>query len=278
MQKKIDFYQWLGLPASASPAEVDERCQGLLRYLKGKDIPQALRPWAEEQAALVEEFYDRFTSQQEAGEEVQAPTVTLTQPRRGWTSRLRGPLGFAILGVLAGLVVLGAVFWGQGRFWGKEAASPTSPTPDAQAMAQVRQEIAQLEAIVARDPRNADALFQLGEIYIGSQQWDKTIQWFTRLLEVQPDNAHAYTDIGIAQMELGRFSEARASLLKAVEVDPTYAPAHYSLGFLFAFGSPPDLAAAREHWQKVVSLVPGSELAEVSQVHLDQMKEESPPR
>lgn len=279
MQKKVDLYQWLGLPGSASPAEVDERCQGLLRWLRGKDIPQALRPWAEEHAALVEELYDSFTSQQEAGETVEAPTVTLTEPRPGWGSRWRrGPVGFAVLGLLAGLIVLGGILWGQGRLGGKQSTSPAAPTPDAQVMAQVRQEISRLEAIVAKDPRNADALFQLGEIHVQSQQWEKTIYWFNRLLEVEPDNAHAHTDIGIAQMELGRFTEARASLTKALEQAPTYAPAHYSLGFLFASGTPQDLAAARDHWQKVVDMAPGSELAQVAQMHLDQMKGESPPR
>lgn len=278
MHKRVDFYRWLGLSPSASPHQVDERRQGLLKWLRGKDMPQDLRPWAQEQAALVEELYETFSDQiEETGEPEEVPTLTLTGPRPGWRARLRGPVGFTALGILAAVVILGGIAWGQGRLGGGQASTPP-PTPDTGIMPAVQQQIAQLEAIVAQEPGNADALFQLGEIYVQAQQWEQAITYFRRLLIVQPDNAHAQTDIGIAHMELSRYIEAEAALFKALESDPNYVHAHYTLGFVYAFGSPADPEAARQHWQEVVNLVPGTELAQVVQVHLDQLSEEPPSR
>jgi tetratricopeptide (TPR) repeat protein len=186
-------------------------------------------------------------------------------------------VGLTLLGVLAGLVILAGIAWGQGRLGGEQATAPP-PAPDTGVMSAVQQQIAQLEAIVAQEPGNADSLFQLGEIYIQGQQWEQAITYFRRLLDVQPNNAHAQTDIGIAHMELGRYIEAEAALFKALESDPNYVHAHYTLGFVYAFGSPADPEAARQHWQEVVNLVPDTELAQVVQVHLDQLGEEPPSR
>ncbi len=278
MHKRIDFYRWLGLSPSASPRQVDERCQGLLRWLRGKDIPQALRPWAQEQAALVDELYETFSGQiEETGEPEEVPTLTVTGPRPGGSGRLRGPVGFTILGILAGVVILGGIAWGQGRLGGDQASTPPS-VPDTGVMPAVQQQIAELQAIVIREPGNADALFQLGEIHIQSSQWEKTITYFTRFLELQPDNAHALADIGIAHMELGQFSQSETALLQALEQDSNYVEAHYSLGFLYTMGSPPNPEGAREHWQQVVELAPGTQQAEIAQVHLDQMEQGSPGR
>lgn len=278
MHKRVDFYRWLGLPPSASPHQVDERCQELLGWLRGKDIPQTLHSWAQEQAALTEEFYETFSSQiEETGEAEEVPTLTLTGPRSGWGARLRGPVGLTLMGVLAGLVILGGIALGQGRLGGGQA-STTPPATDTGVMTSVLLQIAELEAIVAREPGNADALFQLGEIHIQSGQWEKTITYFTRFLGLQPDNAHAHTDIGLAHMELGRYPQAEAALLKAVELSPNYVEAHYSLGFLYTIGPLPNPEGAREHWQEVIKLAPGSEQAQIAQVHLDQMEPGSPAR
>ena len=61
-------------------------------------------------------------------------------------------------------------------------------------------------------------------------------------------------------------------------VEPGYTEAHYVLGFAYTVGPFPDPEAAREHWQMVVDLEPGSERSQIAQVHLDQMEEESAPR
>jgi hypothetical protein len=266
----------LGLPSSAAPRQVDQRSKELLRWLRGKDIPQALRPWAQEQAALLEELYDTFASQfEETGEPDEVPTLTVTEPRPGWRERLPGPVLPTIIGIVVGLVILAGIAWGQGRLGGGQVTTTPSPPQDTGVMPAVQEQIAGLEAVVARDPDNADALFQLGEIYIQGQQWEKAISYFSRLLEVQSNNAHAQTDIGIALMELDRFSESEDALLKAIEMDPDYVDAHYSLGFLYTLGSPPNPEGAREHWQKVVELAPGSQRAQIAQVHLDQLEQGS---
>src|SRR5262249_58759970 len=58
--------------------------------------------------------------------------------------------------------------------------------------------------------------------------------------------ATARQNIGLCQFALGRVDEARDELLRAVEIDPSLAEAHYALGVLFMdyFDS---LAEARDH-------------------------------
>ncbi|HET9477534.1 MAG TPA: tetratricopeptide repeat protein, partial [Dehalococcoidia bacterium] len=106
-------------------------------------------------------------------------------------------------------------------------------------------------------------------------EWQTGIDWFTKLLELDPTNVHALTDVGTAQFNLGQFEAAKTAWLEAKELDPNDEQVHYNLGFLYANVDPVDYAAALTEWQLVVELAPGSDLANTAQVHLESLAAEA---
>ena len=55
-----------------------------------------------------------------------------------------------------------------------------------------------LTTIVESDPKNADAVVQLGNTYFDAERWDDAIKWYERALELDPKNVDASTDLGVS--------------------------------------------------------------------------------
>ena len=123
------------------------------------------------------------------------------------------------------------------------------------------------------DPKNAETLFELGEIFFQAGEWQSSLDWFTKLVAVDPTNVHALTDIGTSQYNLGSTEDAKATWLKVKEIAPDDPQVHYNLGFLYANSEPQDLEAAKKEWGLVLQLAPGSDLAQTVKLHLDGLAE-----
>ncbi len=66
------------------------------------------------------------------------------------------------------------------------------------------------------------------------------------------------------------FSTAIEHLKKALEIQPNYPEAHYNIAL--AYSRVGEYNLAREHWEKVVKLSPGSPLAEKANEFLEKFK------
>jgi tetratricopeptide (TPR) repeat protein len=183
-----------------------------------------------------------------------------------------------VLGPLIGLVVIAAVLFGRYGLPGRGGGTGGTPSTAQQntLIPLDTERVAQLMAEVQLDPNNKDALFELGERYFEANEWQSSIDWLTKLLAVDSTNTYAQTDIGTANFNLGLPDVAKTAWLAVLQIDPNYVQAHYNLGFLYANIEPVDLAAARQEWQKVVELAPGSDLASTAQVHLDGLSAPTP--
>jgi tetratricopeptide (TPR) repeat protein len=184
------------------------------------------------------------------------------------------PWKLMAIGAAIGVVVLGAIFFGSDIISGGDDDSSAGGQEDQ--LAEIDMErVSELAALVEQDPKNAEATFELGEIFFLGGEWQTGIDWFTKLLELDPTNVHALTDVGTAQFNLGQFEAAKTAWLKARELDPNDEQVHYNLGFLYANVDPVDYAAALAEWQLVVELAPGSDLANTAQVHLESLAAEA---
>jgi arylsulfatase A-like enzyme/Tfp pilus assembly protein PilF len=96
---------------------------------------------------------------------------------------------------------------------------------------QAAKAIALLERDTGQDP---DALIALGNAYVGAGRNADAVRTFRQLLDLDPNNALAYQNLGTAQLQAKSLTEAEASLRRAVQLDPTLAGAYTALGVVLA--------------------------------------------
>ncbi len=285
MAQSLTYFSLLGVSPDATQDELESRCRELLEFLSSGEVPGGLREWAEGQAALVDEAYavlldpeerteTRTTSRQTAKPHEKParplprkPQVVAGRPSP-YTRMRRNPL---VLGTVIGLLIVAAVFVGRSGL-PNDGANDAVASDDQQEGAIVpldTKRVNELLVAVQKDPTNVDVLFELGESFFLAGQWQAAIDWFTKFTAIDGQNVHARTDIGTAQFNLNRTSEAKATWLAALEIAPNDPQLHYNLGFLYANSEPRDMAAATAEWRKVVEVAPDSNLAKTAQVHLN---------
>ena len=306
MKQTLTYFSLLGISEDASQEELEARYRELADYLASPDLPAGLREWARRQAALVDEAYavladpEQRAAVRKPQERAQAPVAAAAPPAEKRATPVRPPKGQAaeeptppagrfarlpprlraqpvIIGAAIGLVALGAVlFFGTDLLRGGDAeeAPPVAQTGDLVPLDEER--VAELRAAAAEDPSSVEVLFELGEAYFLAGEWQAAIDWFTKLVVLQPENVHALTDIGTSNYNLGFTEEAKTIWLSAGEIDFNDPQLHYNLGFLYANAEPQDLPAARREWQTVLDLAPDSDLAQTVKVHLEGLAEATP--
>ncbi len=172
-------------------------------------------------------------------------------------------IAYVIAGICFG-VILGWII-------GTQQARRPAPVPAAQATAAEGQSagnpqqapplnegrVQALTTIIKSDPKNLDALVQLGNTYFDAEQFDEAIQWYRRAVEVDPKNADASTDLGISLYYTNRTDEALTQFEHSLKVSPQHTKTLLNKGIVLAFGKR-DLKAAAVEWEKVVSLAPDS--------------------
>lgn len=85
---------------------------------------------------------------------------------------------------------------------------------------------------LAKDPKNKFALFNLGQIAHGRQEYAAAIEKYKASLAVDAKYQPALYNIGLAYAATGALSDAISSLRKAAEVAPNNAAVMFNLGTL----------------------------------------------
>ena len=130
-----------------------------------------------------------------------------------------------------------------------------STTRQAPSLDQAR--VQELQQAVTANPKNVDAVVQLGNTYFDAEQWDNAITWYKKAVELDPKNADASTDLGVSLYYSNRPDEALAQFERSLKISPTHTKTLLNKGIVLAFGKQ-DLRGAQAEWEKVVSLAPNS--------------------
>ncbi len=101
------------------------------------------------------------------------------------------------------------------------AGTPTSPGRSAPG-ATPAAEIANLERVLATDPRNVTALTSLGNLMYDSHRWSEALGYYRRALEAGPQNPNVLTDAGICYRQTGRPDQALDYFRRAQQADPSH--------------------------------------------------------
>jgi len=103
-----------------------------------------------------------------------------------------------------------------------EAPAPTqaqTAPAGGNPMGAIFQQLNALKQQVERDPNNADALAQLGTMYMDAGKFPQAIEYFERSLKVR-ENPQLRTDLGICYRNNGEVEKSLAQFRQVVQSNP----------------------------------------------------------
>jgi Flp pilus assembly protein TadD len=146
----------------------------------------------------------------------------------------------------------------------------------------------QYQTILAKDPKNLDALSNLGVVYFRTgkirsaestlkkavaiapnddfvlttlgivhyrqSKFDEALKELRKAIEINPNSATAHNYLGITASQKGRQQEAEKEMLQAIAQDPNYADAHFNLAVILITTQPSSRELAREHYARATAL------------------------
>jgi Flp pilus assembly protein TadD len=104
-----------------------------------------------------------------------------------------------------------------------------------------------IDAILAKQPKDARARFLKGLILTEQGKPDEAINVFTALTQDFPELPEPYNNLAVLYAAKGQDDKARKALEMAIRTHPSYATAHENLGDLYA-------KMAREAYDKALQL------------------------
>jgi cytochrome c-type biogenesis protein CcmH/NrfG len=129
--------------------------------------------------------------------------------------------------------------------------------------------VRKLEDTLKTDPKNFEALRELGNIRYDERNFNEAAALYAKALEVKPDDVNVRSDRGGALLQGRHIDDAIGELNTVLSKDPTHPQALYILGVALLEGKT-DREGALAAWNKLVQTHP--ELPELNIVK-DQIKQ-----
>ena len=146
----------------------------------------------------------------------------------------------------------------------------------------------QYQTVLAKDPKNLDALSNLGVVYFRTgkirsaestlkkalaiapnddfvlttlgivhyrqSRFDEALKELRKAIDLNPNSATAHNYLGITASQKGRQQEAEKEMLQAIAEDPNYADAHFNLAVILITTQPSSRELAKEHYARATAL------------------------
>jgi tetratricopeptide (TPR) repeat protein len=174
-------------------------------------------------------------------------------------------VAFAIAGVSFGLIagwIIGSQLGTPPRAATATAAGATEfaqpPPASGQPPALVDEaKVKALLAVVERDPKNAQARSQLGDLYSEAERFADAAKWYEESHRLNPRDVAVSANLGFSYYQINEPDRALKQLEQALTIDPKHVKALFNLGVVRAFGKQ-DMVGATEAWRRVVEIAPES--------------------
>ena len=168
-------------------------------------------------------------------------------------------------GFIAGLVVGVVIMNFSGSTGSPGGSGAPAPITGGQQQGPDRiklsRDIAQLEDIVKKDPKNYQALVQIGNDYFDLGEAQKSVDAYGKALAIKGDDPNVLTDMGIMYRQLKEFPKALAAFRKAAAVSPTHPQSRKNIGVVLMhdLNDPKGAIAAWEDYLRVAPNDPDAE-------------------
>jgi Flp pilus assembly protein TadD len=111
-----------------------------------------------------------------------------------------------------------------------------------------------LKGLVHREPELPLGWLVLGTIYYDQEKLEGALAAFAQAAFLQPKDARTHHYLGITLGKKGWYSGAEDEMRKAIELEPSYAEAHFNLAVFYLQRTPPAIELARRHYQTALDL------------------------
>ena len=151
-----------------------------------------------------------------------------------------------------------------------QAAGPAEPPPPPPLdVARVKE----LQDQIKANPKNVDALTEMGNIQFDQKNFKDAANWYTQALDVRPGDEDLRTDLGTALFYDDRFDEAIAQFKKTLEANPVHPQAMFNIGVVLVHGKN-DLQGALQYWEKLVETNPNYSQIDIVKEQIRIVKEQ----
>jgi hypothetical protein len=139
---------------------------------------------------------------------------------------------------------------------------PGHPPIDASLVTQ------QLESLARQSPKDPEAALKLANYLYDQHQYGKSIEWYQRVLALDPKNVNARTDMGTAYFYTGHPRDALEQYQQSLKVDPRHEATLLNMIVVNLDGTH-DLAAAQAAWERLRKVNPNNPQLESLKERLD---------
>ncbi len=115
----------------------------------------------------------------------------------------------------------------------------------------------QLTNQAEQNPKDPGAALKLANYLYDQRQYDKSIEWYQRVLALDPKNVNARTDMGTAYFYTGRAQDALEEYRQSLQIDPKHEPTLLNTIIVNLEGTH-DVAAAQAAWEKLRKVNPNN--------------------
>jgi cytochrome c-type biogenesis protein CcmH/NrfG len=133
----------------------------------------------------------------------------------------------------------------------QQVSAASEPPPPPVDMARVQQ----LQAAIQANPRDFDALRELGNINFDQRNYKEATSWYSKALAVQPNNLDVRTDMATTMFYSEDFDGSLSEFKKILEIEPGRPQALFNIGVAYLHGKN-DPTSALASWEKLVALNP----------------------
>jgi len=118
----------------------------------------------------------------------------------------------------------------------------------------IRSAESMLKKALAIAPNDDFLLTTLGIVHYRQSKFDEALKELSKAIEINPNSATAHNYLGITASQKGRQQQAEKEMLQAIAKDPDYADAHFNLAVILITTQPSSRELAREHYARATAL------------------------
>ena len=159
---------------------------------------------------------------------------------------------------------------------GKLPVSPSEPEAPSKenASQNVKDAIAHLKDLVAKDPTNAATMLELATVLQNAHQPGEALAYYKKGLLIDPNNIDARIDYSLCLFETNHVMDALEQNRIVLQRDPGNPKALYNIGALHANTGLRD--SAEMYWKRLIATHPDDTLSRQARASISRLHENAP--